>query len=79
MYTSALINLRPEMDAGEFGTPQLGHLTNNAVIVEVGTGMDSGALGGCGGAHWIILLARGAVDIDSAHVVVGESSGKGNE
>ena len=51
----------------------------NAVIVEVGTGMDSGALGGCGGAHWIILLARGAVEIDSAHVVVGESSGKGNE
>ena len=51
----------------------------NAVIVEVGTGMDSGALGGCGGAHWIILLARGAVDIDSAHVVVGESSGKGKE
>ena len=39
----------------------------NGIIVEVGTGMDSGALGGCGG------------DIDSAHVVVGESSGKGNE
>lgn len=58
------------------GPPQL---PRNAVIVEVGTGMDAGALGGCGGAHWIILLARGAVDIDSAHVVVGESSGKGNE
>jgi hypothetical protein len=61
------------------GRRNWGTWTNNAVIVEVGTGMDSGALGGCGGAHWIILLARGAVDIDSAYVVVGESSGKGNE
>ena len=48
----------------------------NGEIVEVGMGMDSDALGGCVGPHWIILLARGAVDIDSAHVVMGESSGK---
>jgi hypothetical protein len=44
-----------------------------------GYGDGLGRIGWMGGAHWIILLARGAVDIDSAHVVVGESSGKGNE
>jgi hypothetical protein len=62
-----------------FSSPDEPQGLSNGIIVEVGTGIDSGALGGCGGAHWIILLARGAVDIDSAHVVVGESSGKGNE